>query len=93
VTEKPIVQTAREWLVRGLKNGNANRMPVVLLGIITLGVYAFIEIADEMAEGEIRQLDETLFLMMREAADPSRPLGPAWLQRRRWKSPRSAATR
>jgi hypothetical protein len=74
VTEKSIVQTAREWLVRGLKNGNANRMPVMLLGVVTLGVYAFIEIADEMAEGEIRQLDEMLFLMMREATDPSRPL-------------------
>ena len=80
VTEKPVSQRIREWLVLGLKNGNANRMPVLLLGIITLGVYAFIQIADEMAEGEIRNLDETLFLMMRVPGDPSRSIGPEWLQ-------------
>lgn len=66
--------------MRGLKSGNANRMPVLLLGILTLGVYAFIAIADEMAEGEIRKLDESLFLMFRVAGDPARPLGPDWLQ-------------
>ena len=80
VTDTPISQRLRAWLVRGLKNGNANRMPVLLLGIVTLGVYAFIQIADEMAEGEIRNLDETLFLMMRVPGDPARPLGPDWLQ-------------
>ena len=71
MTDKPISLRLREWLVRGLKNGNANRMPVLLLGIVTLGVYAFIQIADEMAEGEIRNLDETLFLMMRVPGDPA----------------------
>lgn len=80
VTDTPISQRLRAWLVRGLKNGNANRMPVLLFGIVTLGVYAFIQIADEMAEGEIRNLDETLFLMMRVPGDPARPLGPGWLQ-------------
>ncbi|WP_417436384.1 phosphatase PAP2 family protein [Hoeflea sp.] len=80
MTEKPVSQRIREWLVLGLNNGNANRMPVLLLGIITLGVYVFIQIADEMAEGEIRNLDETLFLMMRVPGDPSRSIGPEWLQ-------------
>lgn len=75
-----ISERLRSWLVRGLKNGNANRLPVFLLGVLTLGVYGFIQIADEMAEGEIRNLDETLFLMMRVAGDPSRSIGPGWLQ-------------
>lgn len=73
-------RTLRDWLARGLKTGNANRLPVFLLGIVTLGVYGFIEIADEVAEGEIRTFDETLFLMFRAAGDPSRLLGPEWLQ-------------
>lgn len=80
MAESNITETLRDWLVRGLKTGNANRLPVFLLGIITLGVYGFIQIADEMAEGEIRNFDETLFLMFRVADDPSRSLGPAWLQ-------------
>ena len=80
MAESNITETLRDWLVRGLKTGNANRLPVLLLGIITLGVYGFIEIADEVAEGEIRHFDEALFLMFRVAGDPSRALGPAWLQ-------------
>lgn len=80
MTDRMISGTLRDWLVRGLKNGNANRLPVFLLGILTLGVYAFIEIAEEMAEGEIRSLDETLLLMLRVPGDPSRSIGPAWLQ-------------
>ena len=80
MADRKISETLREWLVRGLKNGNANRLPVLLLGILTLGVYAFIEIADEMAEGEIRNFDETLLLMLRVPGDPSRLLGPGWLQ-------------
>jgi len=80
MADRMISETLREWLARGLKNGNANRLPVFLMGILTLGVYGFIEIAEEMAEGEIRWIDEKLFLMLRAAADPSQPLGPAWLQ-------------
>lgn len=69
-----------EWLGKGIRNGNAHRLPVVLFAILTLGVFAFIEIAEEMAEGEMRKLDEMLFLSLRVAGDPSTPLGPAWLQ-------------
>ena len=80
MADRMISATLREWLGRGLKNGNANRLPVLLFGILTLGVYAFIHIADEMAEGEIRNFDETLLLMLRVPGDPSRLLGPNWLQ-------------
>jgi undecaprenyl-diphosphatase len=80
MVERKITETLRNWLVAGLKTGNAHRLPVVLIGVLTLGVYGFIEIAEEVAEGEIRAFDETLFLMMRVQGDPSRPLGPEWLQ-------------
>ncbi|MDF1609742.1 phosphatase PAP2 family protein [Hoeflea sp. YIM 152468] len=69
-----------EWLVRGIRNGNVHRLPVVLFAIVTLGVYAFIEIAEEMAEGEIRKIDEMVFLSLRMPGDPASPVGPAWLQ-------------
>ncbi|MEQ8482376.1 MAG: phosphatase PAP2 family protein [Hoeflea sp.] len=68
------------WLLRGVRTGNANRLPVALFAIVTLGVYAFIEIADELAEGELRKIDEGLFLLLRSPADRSVPIGPAWLQ-------------
>ena len=69
-----------EWLASGIRNGNAHRLPVVLFAILTLGLFAFIEIAEEMAEGEMRKLDEMLFLSLRVPGDPATPLGPAWLQ-------------
>ncbi|WP_139112478.1 phosphatase PAP2 family protein [Hoeflea olei] len=70
----------RGWLVEGIRTGNAHRLPVVLFAVLTLGVYVFIEIAEEMAEGEMRRIDELLFLSFRVPGDPSTPLGPAWLQ-------------
>ena len=70
----------RDWLARGLQNGSANRLPAVILGVLMLGLFAFIAIADEMAEGEIRTLDEALLLGLRVAGDPATPIGPAWLQ-------------
>jgi undecaprenyl-diphosphatase len=76
----PGLNRLTDWLVRGVRNGNVNRLPVALLAILTLGVYVFIEIAEEVAEGEIRRIDESLFLSLRVPGDPSRPLGPEWLQ-------------
>lgn len=69
-----------DWLVRGVRNGKANRLPVMLMGIAGFGIFAFLAIADEMAEGELRQFDERLLLGLRVPGDPSMPLGPDWLQ-------------
>lgn len=74
------INRVTDWLVRGVRNGTANRLPVALFAVLTLGVFAFIAIADEMAEGELRKIDEWLFLSFRTAGDPPQPLGPPWLQ-------------
>ncbi len=80
MTASPVLRRLTDWLVRGVRNGAAHRLPVALFAVLTLGVFAFIAIADEMAEGELRKIDEWLFLSLRSAGDPSQPLGPAWLQ-------------
>ena len=53
-----------------------------LIGILLLGAAAwiFIELADEVVEGETIPFDETLLLAFRTSADPATPLGPLWLQ-------------
>jgi undecaprenyl-diphosphatase len=50
------------------------------LGVLAGAVWLFVEIADEVVEGESHALDRALLLSLRDAADPARPWGPAWLQ-------------
>lgn len=80
MTTHSLFDRATKWLFRDTRSGGVNWLTVTLLAIVTLGVYAFIEIAEEMAAGEIRQIDEALFLSLRLKDDPSTPIGPAWLQ-------------
>ena len=41
--------------------------------------WSFIEIADEVVEGETRAIDERIILAMR-TSDPHDPIGPAWFE-------------
>lgn len=45
---------------------------------VVLGVWAFIALADEVAEGGTQKLDDRILRALRDPADPSRPVGPAW---------------
>ncbi len=61
------------------------RIPVeaeVLLGlaVVASGVLAFIFIAGTVLNGGFRQLDEALILALRNPADLSDPIGPAWFE-------------
>ncbi len=42
--------------------------------------WLFIEIADEVREGELHEIDTAILLALRSPADPADPLGPPWLQ-------------
>ena len=53
-----------------------------LLSFLLFGLSAalFIAVADEVREGETHEVDQTLLLLLRSAANPADPLGPAWLE-------------
>ncbi len=55
--------------------------PVVLLVLLVLTVctWGFIELADEVLEGSTRRFDEWMILAMREPGRPEKPIGPVWL--------------
>lgn len=53
---------------------------IAILLLIAGGVGAFLEIAEEVGEGDIRQIDETVLLLFRNPADHADPLGPLWLE-------------
>jgi undecaprenyl-diphosphatase len=54
----------------------------ILLSILVLcvGVWLFLELADEVLEQDIRSFDQTLLLALRDPADPSEPYGAEWLE-------------
>jgi undecaprenyl-diphosphatase len=70
---RPELSAGRAWL--------AGRMPeaslLISLLIVAGGIWLFLEIADEMREGELRHFDRALLLVFRDAA--GEPLGPPWL--------------
>ena len=51
-----------------------------MLGAASAGVWAFIEIADEVREGETREFDRRVLLALRSAGDPADPVGPGWME-------------
>lgn len=55
------------------------RLLIALL-LIGLGMWLFVELADEVIEGETMTLDETILLAMRNPEDHADPLGPPWLE-------------
>lgn len=74
-------QSLRSWI------GRSGRLviqlePVLLTTIllIVLGLWSFIELADEVTEGDTRTFDESVILHMREPGDLADPIGPNWLE-------------
>ncbi len=62
-----------------LKLARQEIVPIAILLGIALPVLGFIEIADEVGEGEARWFDESLLLALR-TADPADPIGPPWVE-------------
>ena len=75
-----LIRPTFAMLVRGMREYRAAVLPVTMIAILALGVFTFLSIADEVAEGEIHTIDETLFLIFRSASDMADPLGPPWLE-------------
>lgn len=61
----------------------AVRSEYLLLMVIALvcgGLWAFIELADEVREGDTHAMDEAILLAMRNPADRNDPIGPGWIE-------------
>ena len=61
------------WLAR------QEAVVLVTAFFIVVAVFGFLELAEEMREGEMRRFDEWLLLLFRRDIDPAVPIGPAWL--------------
>jgi undecaprenyl-diphosphatase len=50
------------------------------LALAAAALWGFMELADEVLEGETHAFDERILLALRSAGDRSDPLGPGWLE-------------
>lgn len=58
-----------------------HELPILLApGFAAAVAWMFIELADEILEGETHEVDRALLLSLRKSGDPSEPLGPRWLE-------------
>lgn len=58
----------------------AEKSTVVAACISAISLYAFVELADDVSEGDTAAFDRTILLFFRDPADISSPLGPEWLE-------------
>jgi undecaprenyl-diphosphatase len=52
----------------------------VLVALAFGGTWAFVEVAEEVSEGEYRAADRQAILILRTPGDPTDPRGPRWLE-------------
>ena len=52
----------------------------LILIVVTGGIWGFVELADEVVEGQTQSFDERILLALRSPADPADPIGPAWVE-------------
>ena len=53
---------------------------LVLLLLVSAGVWGFVALAGEVGEGDTRALDTRILLAMRNPQDRADPLGPGWVE-------------
>lgn len=52
---------------------------LLALAVVVGGAWLFLELGDDVAEGETQSLDQRILLGLREADAPGEPIGPEWL--------------
>ncbi len=57
-----------------------NAGTIVGLAAAAFAVWLFVELADEVVEGETHRFDEAVLLAFREDADRDNPRGPVWVE-------------
>jgi undecaprenyl-diphosphatase len=53
---------------------------LIVLALVLGGVWVFLEVADEVVEGDTASFDERILLWMRTPGDTADPLGPDWFE-------------
>lgn len=53
---------------------------LAFIALLAGAVYVFVEVADEVIEGESHRIDQALLRLLRNPHDPADPVGPWWVE-------------
>jgi undecaprenyl-diphosphatase len=53
---------------------------IIVLALAASAAWAFAAVAETMSEGESHSIDRRIVFALRDASDPSDPIGPAWFE-------------
>lgn len=73
-------RACRRILSAALRRGQDHFHTLLWLGTLLGGIWVFMELADEVTEGETRRMDESILLSLRNPGDISDPVGPGWVE-------------
>lgn len=74
------VQQLKDLVAPVLKSHLPERRLLLTLALSAFALWAFVEIAEEVLEGDSQKFDVWLLMALRSSADPSLPMGPGWLR-------------
>ncbi|RYF92958.1 MAG: phosphatase PAP2 family protein [Caulobacteraceae bacterium] len=82
MNRKELLQPAH-WpalTLRMLRAARAELAAVGALLVLGVGVLSFMEIADDVGEGDTKGIDMSILMMFREPGDPLTPIGGRWVR-------------
>jgi len=72
--------TRTMWALR-FRRLERHELAWLLIGVgVCLLLWGFLALASEVMEGDTKSLDTKILVALRKADDPSRPVGPAWVE-------------
>lgn len=74
------IQQLRSFIGLVLQPHRPERQMLLALALSAFALWVFIEVSEEMREGDSLKFDQWLLMALRSAADPTQPLGPTWLR-------------
>jgi undecaprenyl-diphosphatase len=74
-----MIELVRRLAASSYAFARAEFAALLALLVVAGGVLAFIELADEMGEGDFDDFDRAVMLSLRQPTDVSQPIGPEWL--------------
>jgi undecaprenyl-diphosphatase len=77
----PLGAVSLNYRMPRLRRLERNELNVLLIGLgLSAVLFLFIRLAGEVMGGDTQSFDATIVRSLRNAVDPARPIGPAWMQ-------------